>query len=75
MSSGILTLGLGSWGSVGELLTLGFESAEPPDDILGPCIHAAMVYLPGAKAGTNYLSGARVGDVYLPGAKAGEKCC
>ena len=63
-----LRMVMGWWSSGGE-------GPVEPDPIAGVCVHAAMVYLPGAKAGDVYLNGAQSGDVYLPGAKAGEKCC
>jgi hypothetical protein len=72
---GVITLGLGSWGSTSEVITLGYSSGEAAAIIVGACVRAGMVYLPGAKAGQAYLPGARVGSVYLPGGKAGGDCC
>ena len=47
---GVVTLGVGSWGSVAELITLGYGSAEPALIARGLCVSAGMVYLPGAKS-------------------------
>lgn len=72
---GVVTLGLGSWGSVAELITLGYGSAEPALIARGLCVSAGMVYLPGAKSAAVYTPGAKEADIYLPGAKSADRVC
>lgn len=72
---GIISLGLGSWGSVGEIITLGYGSSEPALIARGLCVSSGMVYLPGAKSATTYNPGVKAAAVYLPGAKSADRVC
>lgn len=63
--SSVLTRGLGSWGSVNLLPTLGYGIGAAAAVIVGPCWAAGEVYEPGFQEL----------DVYHPGFQEAEREC
>jgi len=71
--SSVLSRGLGSWGSVNLLSTLGYGSSA---SVSGPaCWAAGGVYLPDFKAGELYIPDFQAGEAYEPGFQEGQRDC
>lgn len=68
--SSVLTLGLGSWGSSGLLLTLGLGTGEEVADFGIGIVEAIQCYSPGAEVAQSYSAGAVAVQCYFAGAEA-----
>jgi hypothetical protein len=70
--SSALTIGLGSWGSVNELVTLGFGSSSVTI-VPGPFrATTGQMYSPGSESGQAHSPGGVIGQAYSPGSEAGQ---
>ena len=72
--SAVLTLGLGSWGSVNELITLGYGIGAAVVLSSGvPTLREGLGYLPGLRAGKVLTPGLAEGLGYVPGMSQGYR--
>lgn len=70
--SAVISLGLGSWGSVNEVITLGYGSSSVVI-VAGPFrATTGQAYSPGSETGQAYSPGAIVGQAYSPGSETGQ---
>lgn len=71
--SAIITLGFGSWGSMGEVVTLGLGSGEEGEAIAGPYRVAAMqAYVAGVVASDSNLAGVYRSQGFVAGTTEGD---
>lgn len=69
----ILTLGLGSFGGVNLMPTLGLTVGEEGEVVAGPYRTVAWQYfVPGSVSGQAYSPGSKAAQSYKPGSVAGQ---
>lgn len=68
----VLTLGLGSWGSVGLVVTLGYGIAS----VIGPpfCVVASQAHVPGSVCAQSHVPGSATEQSHVPGSTSAQSC-
>lgn len=71
--SSVLTMGLGAWGSVNLIPTLGYGISNA---IEGPyCVAAQDIFTAGQVMGEVFTAGQVEGGIFTAGAEAAQTCC
>ena len=73
--STVLSLGLGSFGGVALLLTLGYGAASAEMDGKFICLHVGDVFLHGVQQGGVFRHGVQEGDEMVHGVQQGQRAC